>query len=69
NVLFLNYNNKIEYYAQIGADIFSQLQSQLELDHINLLYVSLTRPTDQLYIISKEDYTKGEPNPKTYSGF
>jgi len=69
NALLLNYNKNIEHYGEIGADIYSQRQSQLELDHINLLYVALTRPTDQLYIISKEDYSKGEPNPKTYSGF
>ena len=44
-------------------------QSELELDSLNLLYVALTRPIEQLHIISKMDVDKnGHGNPKKYSG-
>ncbi|WP_411894057.1 UvrD-helicase domain-containing protein [Winogradskyella sp. A2] len=69
DTLLLNYNKDIENFGVSGKSIFDIHQSQLELDNINLLYVALTRPIDQLYIISKKDFNKkGELNTKTYSG-
>jgi len=65
----INYNKDFENYGEIGKEIYSKHQSQLELDNINLLYVALTRPIEQLYIISKIDLnSKGEIKPNTYSG-
>lgn len=66
--LLINYNRDLKHYSNIGKELFLQHQSQLELDNINLLYVVLTRAVDQLYIISKKDMIKDQPNPKTFAG-
>jgi ATP-dependent exoDNAse (exonuclease V) beta subunit len=65
----LNYNKDFEHYGEEGNRIFTHHQSELELDNINLLYVTLTRPIEQLYIISKKDISSnGVVNTKKYSG-
>ncbi|AUP79612.1 UvrD-helicase domain-containing protein [Flavivirga eckloniae] len=65
----LNYNKDFEYYGNEGQRIYTNHQSELELDNINLLYVTLTRAVEQLYIISKKDISsKGVSNNKRYSG-
>ena len=67
--LLLNYSKNVAHFGDIGEQIYSEHQSQQELDNINLLYVVLTRAVEQLYIISKKDInSKGEVNDKTYSG-
>lgn len=66
----LNYSSAFENYGQVGEAIYNRHQSELELDAINLLYVALTRPIEQLYIISKKELDiKGMASEKTYSGF
>ena len=66
----LNYNSSFENFGEAGTEIFNKHQSNLELDNANLLYVALTRPVEQLYIISKKDInSKGEVNSNTFSGF
>lgn len=66
----LNYSKAFENYGEAGKIIFDRHQAELELDNINILYVALTRPVEQLYIISKLDISsKGEINPKSYAGF
>ncbi|TYB78647.1 UvrD-helicase domain-containing protein [Bizionia myxarmorum] len=70
NHTLLNYSKTFEDYGDAGKEIFDRHQSELELDNINILYVALTRPIEQLYIISKLDINpKGVVNAKTYSGF
>ena len=65
----LNYNKDFECFGDEGLNIFNKHQSELELDSINLLYVTLTRAVEQLYILSKKDISaKGEINSKKYSG-
>ena len=65
----LNYNKDFENYGEAGEKIYEEHQSELELDNINLLYVTLTRPIEQLYIISSKDISsKGVVNQKRYSG-
>jgi ATP-dependent exoDNAse (exonuclease V) beta subunit len=65
----LNYNKDFENYGDIGLDIYNNHQASLELDNINLLYVALTRPVEQLYIVSqKENPVKGEISNNKYSG-
>ncbi|MFH4965965.1 UvrD-helicase domain-containing protein [Gaetbulibacter sp. M235] len=65
----LNYNKDFEFFGNEGLDIYNKHQSEQELDNINLLYVTLTRAIEQLYIISKKDISsKGEVNQKKYSG-
>ena len=65
----LNYNKDFEFFGEEGQRIYEKHQAELELDNINLLYVALTRPIEQLYIIGKKDFNaKKEVNTKTYSG-
>ncbi|MCO4821848.1 MAG: UvrD-helicase domain-containing protein [Flavobacteriaceae bacterium] len=68
---FINYNKDISNYSAIGKDIFAAHQSELELDNINLLYVALTRPIEQLHIISSLSLSTKDHlifNDKQYSG-
>ena len=65
----LNYTKDFENYNGVGPNIYNTHQSQLELDNINLLYVALTRPKEQLFIITKKDISaKGIINERKYSG-
>ncbi|WP_027137970.1 UvrD-helicase domain-containing protein [Gaetbulibacter saemankumensis] len=67
--MLLNFNKDFEAYDTTGADIFNKHKSEQELDNINLLYVALTRASEQLFIISNKDVsTKGEVNTNRYSG-
>jgi len=68
---YLHFNKEIETYGELGARLWSERRSQLELDNINLLYVALTRPKEQLYVISKKVVNKktGEENENLFSGF
>lgn len=66
---YLNYNKSLVDISEKGASLYHQRQSELELDNINLLYVALTRPVEQLFIISnKRVDKKGTENRKYYSG-
>ena len=65
----LNYSKDFENYGEEGQRIYNNHKSEQELDNINLLYVTLTRAVEQLYIISSKDISaKGEINSKKYSG-
>lgn len=67
--VFINLNQELEAYGDVGADIYKQYRSELELDTINLLYVVMTRPIEQLYIISELDFdAKQNENMKSYAG-
>ena len=68
---YLYFNKEIESYGEIGERLWSERRAQLELDNINLLYVALTRPKEQLYVISKKTVNKktGEENENLFSGF
>lgn len=66
----LNYSKQFKHFGSIGEAIFKKHQAELELDNLNLLYVALTRPIEQLHIISKNDINaKGVVKKDTYSGF
>lgn len=65
----LNYNKDFENYNEEGQRIYSKHKSEQQLDNINLLYVTLTRAIEQLYIISKNDSSlKADAKEKKYSG-
>jgi len=66
---YINYNQNIKVINEEGEELYTQRQSKLELDNINLLYVALTRPIEQLHIISDKKLLKnGDENLKTFSG-
>lgn len=68
--LYINMNKDLESFNDLGADIYNNYRSQLELDSLNLLYVVLTRAIEQLYIISEYDVDKKTKSEKLthYSG-
>ena len=67
---FLYFNKDVENYGSVGSALWNDRRAQLELDNINLLYVALTRPKEQLYIISKKNVNKdGVENNNFFSGF
>jgi ATP-dependent exoDNAse (exonuclease V) beta subunit len=67
--LLLNYNSDVEHFGDDGKALYETRKSQLELDNINLLYVTLTRAVEQLYIITKKDINaKDVVSEKTYAG-
>ncbi|WP_445737929.1 UvrD-helicase domain-containing protein [Mariniflexile sp.] len=65
----LNFNKDFENFGERGLKIFNNHKSEQELDNMNLLYVTLTRAIEQLYIISThETASKGDFTSKKYSG-
>ena len=49
--LYVDFNKSIKNHNDEGEQMFEHNQHQLELDAINLLYVTLTRAEKELYII------------------
>ena len=67
--VYLSLTKEVENYGAIEKELINQRDQQLELDSINVLYVALTRPKEQLYIISKKTLdTKGIESQNKYSG-
>lgn len=62
----INANKNLEEYGEVGAGLYQDLLSQLEMDNINLLYVTLTRAVEKLYIFSKIP-SKPTDSPNTYN--
>lgn len=50
----INFNKDVQEYGDKGAAIYTERRNTLELDTLNVLYVTLTRPVEQLYIISEK---------------
>lgn len=63
----LNYNKDFEFFGDLAKDYSRRRKSLLELDNINLLYVALTRPSHQLYIITKAPKNDSPSILRTYS--
>jgi ATP-dependent exoDNAse (exonuclease V) beta subunit len=67
--LMVNLNKDIQKISEEGAKLYQQRQEELELDNFNLLYVALTRASEQLYIITDKNLNKtGVENTRFYSG-
>ncbi|MDC7994916.1 UvrD-helicase domain-containing protein [Altibacter sp. HG106] len=61
--LLINYKKELAYYGDIGASMVAEQQSILELDQINLLYVTLTRAVERLYVyFNKPSKLKDAPS-------
>lgn len=64
----IDYSKSVANYGDAGEEIHNVHESELQLDNINLLYVTLTRAVEQLYIITKNKPSKdGATKPKTYA--
>ncbi len=63
--LLIPYRVSLQFTDDIGAHLYQERQDMLALDSMNLLYVTLTRAVEQLYIITEK---KSKENVKYYSG-
>ena len=67
--LLMSFNKDVEHYNSDGKSIFNLHKSKQEIDNINLLYVTLTRAKNELYIIGSQCLDKnGQENLNLYSG-
>ncbi len=68
--ILINYNNKLKFIGEQGNELFEKRRAELELDNFNLLYVTLTRAIEHLYIVSEKKLNRsGGENMNYYSGF
>ena len=65
--LLVSSGKSLALTGDLGTTLYEQQQNELELDNLNLLYVTLTRASEQLYIISEK--RKVSTDPKWYSHF
>ena len=63
----ISFKQDIENYSETGKMIYENHRSQLELDNINLLYVTLTRAVEKLYIFSKMPKETKDSIPTSYN--
>jgi len=69
DTLLIPYRKNLQYTGSIGFELYKERQEDLALDSNNLLYVTLTRAVEQLYIITEYSLNKkGEENTNYYSG-
>lgn len=67
--VFINYKNEVEQYGEVGELIYKKRRETLELDNINLLYVTLTRAIEQLYIFSTKPGETTSTDLKNFNQF
>jgi ATP-dependent exoDNAse (exonuclease V) beta subunit len=48
----INFNSNVREYGEVGESIYLKRRNTLELDNLNLLYVTLTRAETHLYVFS-----------------
>lgn len=61
-------SSKMLDWGDYEKTAYEELLFQTEFDSINLLYVTFTRASEQLYILSCPEIKKGEPNENKISG-
>jgi ATP-dependent exoDNAse (exonuclease V) beta subunit len=64
----INVKADMAYYNEVCDILYKEHQSNLELDHLNLLYVALTRPVQEMYIVCKRDIGKSGANIRSFAG-
>ena len=65
----IKYKKDLADYSDLGATLFNEHQNKLELDNLNLLYVTLTRAADELYIFAEKPATRPNNIPLSYNQF
>jgi ATP-dependent exoDNAse (exonuclease V) beta subunit len=63
----VNFNKQLAEYSEIGEQMYNSHRSQLELDNINLLYVTLTRAVEKLYIFAEMPKEPKDGIPLSYN--
>ena len=65
----IKYKQEISCYSERGTIIYNEHQNKLELDNLNLLYVTLTRAAEELYIFASKPETPKNNIPMRYNQF
>lgn len=65
--VLINYKSEVESYGEAGQQLYEERRNTLELDNFNLLYVTLTRAIEQLYIYAEKPSKKISGPPKDFS--
>jgi len=63
----INYKSEVESYGEVGQQMYQKRRNTLELDNFNLLYVTLTRAIEQLYIFGQKPSKQISDPPKDFS--
>lgn len=63
----INFNKDVEKYDAFGEEIYQKRRNTLELDNFNLLYVTLTRAIEQLYIYAEKPKEVKDNYPTSYN--
>ncbi len=63
----INFKSEIANYGEIGEQMYHEHRSQLELDNINLLYVTLTRAVEKLYVFAEMPTEPKDGIPSSYN--
>tara|TARA_B100000767_G_C19777545_1_gene543592 strand:+ start:759 stop:3887 length:3129 start_codon:yes stop_codon:yes gene_type:complete len=66
---WISFSKKIENYGAAGIKLVEQTQSANELDALNVLYVALTRPVEQLILISNGAISKEDSYPEMIQNY
>lgn len=64
---YIHFNKEVAEYGDVGEAMYNSRQNTLELDAFNLLYVTLTRPIEQLYILTEKPEKVSTETPKNFS--
>lgn len=65
--MLINYKNEVETYGAVGQQLYQERRNTLELDNFNLLYVTLTRAVEQLYIYTEKPSKQISGPPEDFS--
>tara|TARA_R110002124_G_scaffold17532_3_gene73281 strand:+ start:144665 stop:147814 length:3150 start_codon:yes stop_codon:yes gene_type:complete len=63
----INFSSNLANFGDVGATLYNQHRETLELDNLNLLYVTLTRAVEHLYVFSEIPSEKNLASPKSYN--
>lgn len=66
--ILIPFNKELNFISEHAKQRYDFQREELELDNFNLLYVALTRPVEQLYIITEKRIGKTGENLNYYSG-
>ncbi|MDN3722987.1 UvrD-helicase domain-containing protein [Aequorivita sp. SDUM287046] len=67
NEAYINFKSEIADYGEVGHYLHREHTSRLELDNINLLYVTLTRAVEKLYVFAEMPSDLKEDRPTCYN--
>ncbi len=63
----ISFNGDVENFGDHGKKLYDERRDQLELDAFNLLYVTLTRPVEQLYVFAEMPSEKKTSSVSSFS--